>query len=149
MQHKSCLSINAIFKWTKLKPFNVTQCFCSKYWTRTNGQQIKLTSSWKYTFSQLSIMIIYNSTWSMLIQLITVIIVSRSSDLINTKDSIFVINLMHEPKISTERGGYHNFAELCIAKHCNWHTACSMPHALKTNSCTVLFDVVSCLHALP
>jgi len=40
----------------------------------------------KWTVSQLSIMIIYNSIWSILIQWIRVMIVRWQSDLLNTKE---------------------------------------------------------------
>ena len=58
--------------------------------------------------SQSSIMISYNSTWSILIQWIRVMIVRWQSDLVKKEKeyTLFVITLSHEQKKSTKMGGH-------------------------------------------
>jgi len=82
---------------------------------------------WYRSRTQLAITIIYNSTWSYLIQWIIVLIVMWQSDLVNTNESILpVYNKPYQTNKRTvhkERGDW-SFAELWIAWHSCKYTLC-------------------------
>ena len=81
--------------------FSSRQCYCAVIY--------------QWIVPQLPFLIIYNNTWSILIQLIRVMIFSWQSDLINTKESVFSVcdKPYHTNKRIVGKEEEIGFAELC------------------------------------